>query len=105
MTLDCLDRGRGDAAFNGIHAKVDKRRSGRGCLPGTARERKFLVSPVTHVVECLERGSRRAKHHRHTGLLSADDRKIARGVPKAALVLLVRSIVLFIYNDDAEIAH
>ena len=59
---------------------------------------------LVHVRECLERGGRRAEHHRYLESLGARDRQIARLVAESFL-LTVGRVVFFVDDDETELRH
>ena len=77
-------------------------RGGSAC-PARRGSDSRCVLAGGHVLQGLERGSRRAQHDGHRGALRAQDGEIARRIAKAALVLLERGVVFFVDDDDAEI--
>ncbi len=86
------------------------RRSTKAVFGGTAcaarrGKHELHVAAVVHVMQRFQRRRGGAEHDGYARLLGADYREIARGVPEPTFVLLVRSIVLFVHDDDAEITY
>ena len=104
MPLDCGRRRRGEPVARRIHAKVDDRDARFPCAPRALRQRHLRVAPRGGVRERLERRRRRTEHDRHAGALRACNSEVAAGVAESFL-LLVRSIVLLVDDDEAERRH
>jgi hypothetical protein len=103
MPLDRLDRGRGDALARRVLAQVDDGRARGQRLARAPRQRQPRVPAGFHVLQRLERGCGGTEHDRHAGALRAQHRQVARRITEAALVLLERSVVLFVDDDEPEI--
>jgi hypothetical protein len=83
-------------------AHVDDHHRGQWTTEDPALQDDPLVLAAHRAVVALHRRRRRPEHHQRTGLLAAHNRKIASVVSRA-LVLLVRGIVLLVYDNQAEL--
>jgi hypothetical protein len=68
------------------------------------RQAETAVAPAARVLHRLQRGCRRAEHHRGPGLLGADHRQVP-GLVAELLVLLERGIVLLVHHEERQVSH